>query len=1012
MKRVQHQIRTQRMELAFNSEVSAQALHDAVADLCKTTLGEVVERCLQSYYIPDTSLSIHLLEIDLGTIRFSEIRTELPARLEEALDRELAKLLMTPQAGHVEVRPASSVDLKAFEHFLDHGFLPWTCQRDISELVLESFNTHPTAVAELIRKAGTLPRVRIRLANRFANEMLKRIIRELEPQHADVIISYHGHLLAINYKQAIVKTPQRLLAKTLWLFVLNHLLADQSSVFNARNFAKSLLTQFAAHYNLAYGALLDLITQGLHEWQGTIPEPFLNLLATLRLEHGLQTERASVAAIPWDEIQYDVNNNEESMAASPVVPDAEELRAIPQSWYRQPTRIIAYLRSQRNRREAAQYILKFVEATVREKLVKVLEPAEHHNIIEYAGSLAQLHRQHPMAHVSRHEFEESLWSFVISNLLDDRGSYFNHKSFLKKLIESLSKHFSVQPDFMVARLRTFVATLPTNISTINNLSLLVEDLYIEDRKNAERLNTRSTSIPLNEEQPDNELLTLLASWISQKRAINKKDEITFLTALRSEGSKSQALLLHALQWDNVRERLAGLSASGFSAVLKAMGHPAFVSKVLQWVEMFMRQRQKLQSSFGGRSSFVKALQLAVLKTIGHYKVTGTHQNASMFSVFTESVVSSGVGVSKQQLLKSVLTIAKGSEAELIETVLRPGKRPKQIVHVTPEAGHDALLQWLVVTRTRYPIPPEFGFSSYTEAFRFGCLFYAGTLRTHLRKCTSTQVRAFINRLNEEEIDMLARTDEQYTQRWQYHLLQLWRHRLNGFFKQQELLLTISRILLWSTLSDDAVTFDRVQQALWKTLQSYALPNSFYSHEGSWFLPASGDVTEAIQLIEREMANPVEPSGRSQRKLRLKEQVRNEIKRLQRHQSQKKERGEGDENTAIYISNAGLVLLHPYLAHLFAQCGLLNNHVFNNQEAAQRAIVMLHYACSGQLLFKEEDCVLNKILCGFEPEANLESVHLHHDEKDMVNSMLRALASHWEVMKNSTEDEMRGNWLVR
>src|SRR5690606_15522628 len=51
---------------------------------------------------------------------------------------------------------------------------------------------------------------------------------------------------------------------------------------------------------------------------------------------------------------------------------------------------------------------------------------------------------------------------------------------------------------------------------------------------------------------------------------------------------------------------------------------------------------------------------------------------------------------------------------------------------------------------------------------------------------------------------------------------------------------------------------------------------------------------------------------------------------------------------IFINNAGLVLLNPFLPSLFTQTGLLrDNHAFVSTEAQQKAAVLLYYMQSGE-----------------------------------------------------------------
>ncbi len=64
---------------------------------------------------------------------------------------------------------------------------------------------------------------------------------------------------------------------------------------------------------------------------------------------------------------------------------------------------------------------------------------------------------------------------------------------------------------------------------------------------------------------------------------------------------------------------------------------------------------------------------------------------------------------------------------------------------------------------------------------------------------------------------------------------------------------------------------------------------------------------------------------------------------------------------IYISNAGLVLMSPYLPKLFSQLDLVEGGEFVDSIASQRAVYLLQYAATGGIDAPEHELVLNKLL---------------------------------------------------
>ena len=116
---------------------------------------------------------------------------------------------------------------------------------------------------------------------------------------------------------------------------------------------------------------------------------------------------------------------------------------------------------------------------------------------------------------------------------------------------------------------------------------------------------------------------------------------------------------------------------------------------------------------------------------------------------------------------------------------------------------------------------------------------------------------------------------------------------------------------------------------------------------------------------------------------------------------------------IYIFNAGLVLLHPFLPALFKSQGWIKNKQFVDRQARSRAIYLLHYLATGHSKAPEYELTFNKILCGLPVEASLDSnIRLSKKMKTEADNLLLAVIQHWGVLKKTTPDELRANFLLR
>jgi hypothetical protein len=123
---------------------------------------------------------------------------------------------------------------------------------------------------------------------------------------------------------------------------------------------------------------------------------------------------------------------------------------------------------------------------------------------------------------------------------------------------------------------------------------------------------------------------------------------------------------------------------------------------------------------------------------------------------------------------------------------------------------------------------------------------------------------------------------------------------------------------------------------------------------------------------------------------------------------KKEHPEAREG--IYIDNAGLVLLHPFLPQLFAALDIAADDTLLQPE---RALGLLHFLTTGQTSFPEYELVLPKILCNIplaDPvDTNLELSRLEREE---ALALLEAVILHWKALHQTSPDGLRGTFLLR
>jgi hypothetical protein len=120
---------------------------------------------------------------------------------------------------------------------------------------------------------------------------------------------------------------------------------------------------------------------------------------------------------------------------------------------------------------------------------------------------------------------------------------------------------------------------------------------------------------------------------------------------------------------------------------------------------------------------------------------------------------------------------------------------------------------------------------------------------------------------------------------------------------------------------------------------------------------------------------------------------------------------GDDG--IFVSNAGLILLHPFLTTLLSRCGWWDGHTFVNTEARQQAVFLLHFLATGEKEAQEHALVFPKLLCGYGLEMPLPgSVELSDEACEEGTELLKYVLRSWDKLKSTSIAGLQESFLQR
>ncbi|BAY80010.1 hypothetical protein NIES25_64980 (plasmid) [Nostoc linckia NIES-25] len=120
-----------------------------------------------------------------------------------------------------------------------------------------------------------------------------------------------------------------------------------------------------------------------------------------------------------------------------------------------------------------------------------------------------------------------------------------------------------------------------------------------------------------------------------------------------------------------------------------------------------------------------------------------------------------------------------------------------------------------------------------------------------------------------------------------------------------------------------------------------------------------------------------------------------------------------QSDEIYIYNAGLILLWPFLNRFLVKIGLVANNFFINKMSAERASLLLQYLVEDSTESSEHVLPLNKILCGIDLlEALNTNLEITTEEQAECENLLSAVIQNWSILKNISIEGFRKAFLRR
>lgn len=922
----------------------------------------------------------------MGVDSLQVLILEIAAEEEEP---ESVKRITAPAKNQLQKKKEEIQDhLDLVRYFLTFGSFPWwssgVYHNELRNIVSSLLKQTPRTFELLIRNVGRTQYTRSLIVKTFEEPVLREILFAIEPENSEYIIDYIDEVKKSHQKNGPVKAQSSELTESVWEFILEYLLVDRGSEFNRRMFIESNIRMLSGRYNLSYVELLAFMVRSIavdHHGSSRHLTLFHDLSTLYKLDlEGKPSGQDNGAYLVDTELAGSENRN--------AVNNVSRLNIL-----------YFWLRTGYMPWWAGRYY-RYSPSLLIDEIV-LQSPAEAIVFLKYAG--LGLNTRKRLVYQVPYESIVKLFGLL------PQGSVINQYS--ETLLSLLTNSKTVSYRNAAVNQRTVIFSL---------WDLLANKSYT-DLDPREFVKSAFINLALWYQVPVPRFLKAVKA--DQSAVITQLFTDIHQEISKDQGGSHQSYNHDLLdEWGDSHSIEYVLSAYHQSTTT-GTGHEVDGVKTAISILDYFLKNNRLPDYFNdysqyAASSLIKQLMLLVYQNrpgqIGEFLKSDAYRGESLLRVselfsstgsIAETAVSRLFTVSMEQsIIRYIQQNGSPEHAdrpllELVDAYLKRTDDPGKVEFLKQLLKHKSVAMKLALLYTNETAYELIG-NSY---IRIG--WGSGTT-PFLKSFNSWLFTVIPAGLDRQRLDVLFRAFN-FMMVGSGDIFTTLSRYLNQFFRflyeqDYQLMLKISKPLHDALIADekpnDPVVADTVPD-----MQREILP---YINAQEMIGTVHSLLTDTLEPMK------LDPETYESEQLR-KEQEMMKME-LERQQEEEKRRQElPPEFDKTYITNAGLVILHPFISTYFSRLNMLDKGDFISDEMRQRGVHLLQYLAYGTAKNEEQDLVLNKLLCGMPVEEPvLLEIVLTDDEKNLSAELLKVVVSQWDKMKNTSPEGFQASFLQR
>lgn len=996
-------------QTAIDDKESAYQLQEDLSCWTSSELPKILNNILDKYFPPNQTWQINRLELNLGKIDYTDLLSELPFRVAEALKKALIhhRIKWSPEEEQLSETLAEDKEQavtipkdlnQRYSDFicwyLQHGTSPWWYKGSQSHrsIFIEQLQKTPKDLLYTLQNLGRQENVRKRIVWQYGEETTRKIISLLEPNYDQYIFDFVDNLFEIQAEEQLPECDESLFHKHTWLWVLTHLLVERGSLFNTVDFVKSTLRQMAHHYALDYESLIVQISKAAETLQLSghrIPQ-FIQAMKIIQQQEQEKVPCSKTKVDYWQLLNNALTDN----AAAKVNGQTYTLDALFVSLLQEdPERMRDLLKIKgKDEKVRARLIQSFTEKELL-LTVELLEPQHHIFITAYISTTTEV--------LTKEKSDKNIiWEVILSYLLVDSGSYFNRRQFMAQTLRKIS-HENDLDYFQLLSMLTDNLAFSQSCNRLEALVIL-NDLREEEQQNQTRpvdrfslyqeafemylLSGRSPKalqsiylppvgiifIALLAQRPQ-----LLADSIA--KVLNEKKSLDFITLQLIKVTKPRDFIA-------LIKMLNPKAAIFFTRFTELFTHSTVISTILsvssishlqeKMLIIILRYINKNISASDLINEINKEFDLGLTPELvsslkNSQSSTAFQELEEFFKKKLEDKQNSIKSTSTDELktLKDFIQdgdyLNHADFEEIFKHLLIYGRVPATVSHTS--INIQKIIKDLLESNPQRFLSLITGLIDNRDA-----LFRLINLLKFDQLIAAVQHTSALSSNQTRELRLLYSG--------------LSKLNLPGITKEQlqELLLDKTLRSIIQTLSGKSVTSSILSEVKVDLIGTYQIP---------------------VKTLEKEIAEYKDLFPEPNEEKITKE--KSEAMPTPVHEQ------EEIMEVPIPVNNAGLVLLQGFFTPYFHRLNLLEDKGFTSPEKQRQAVHFLQYLVTGQSSTEEQHLALNKLLCGLPLNAPVEyGIDMTSEQEKTAKGLIEAVINYWNAIGSSSVDGFRGNWLLR